>query len=529
MDKRIDPPSDSFKPQWSEDVKKAACAPSSRELGHRAKAYVRQILRALNESTDSEFAPIEKQLIASIAALGRVLVAYFLARSQERRSRNLQREFRKKGFARRRVQSRTVATWFGKVQFWRTYMTQGNGGGVCPLDRALGLTADAFSRSVVGIAARLATIVSYDRVTGLLLQFLAWSPSKTSVEHAVLGLGRYGEEWFAAKPAPIDDGDVLVVQIDGKAIPTATDGELRKRRSARKPTQFPDSPRHRGREARLRRGKRPRRKKGDKSKNGKVATVVVMYTLKTTITDEGELVRLGPINKEVYAAHRGRRHAFEVARREADKRGFGVGSGKTVQVLCDGDRVLQQYAEELFPDAVHTLDVFHALQYVWKAGCCLHEEGSDELELWYELVAKDLVYDGKVARLLEILDKELEKIPKTGPGNKGKRKRLAEAISYLEARVERMNYDWLDREDLELATGSVEGAVRYVVGERFDCAGMRWIKQRAERLLQLRCIELNGHWEEFTDFAYRRLLDETSESEQPPSMLLNARCLREAA
>ena len=50
----------------------------------------------------------------------------------------------------------------------------------------------------------------------------------------------------------------------------------------------------------------------------------------------------------------------------------------------------------------------------------------------------------------------------------------------------------------------IEGAVRYVIGERMDCSGMRWIPQRAEALLHLRCIELNGEWEQFFDWSYRR-------------------------
>ena len=37
--------------------------------------------------------------------------------------------------------------------------------------------------------------------------------------------------------------------------------------------------------------------------------------------------------------------------------------------------------------------------------------------------------------------------------------------------------------DLPIATGIVEGAVRYVIGERIDCSGMRWIPKRAEALL----------------------------------------------
>ena len=64
-----------------------------------------------------------------------------------------------------------------------------------------------------------------------------------------------------------------------------------------------------------------------------------------------------------------------------------------------------------------------------------------------------------------------------------------------------MHYDDYRREDLVLATGVIEGACRYVVKERLDCAGMRWTLQGAERLLQLRCIELNGDWEGFITWA----------------------------
>ena len=63
-----------------------------------------------------------------------------------------------------------------------------------------------------------------------------------------------------------------------------------------------------------------------------------------------------------------------------------------------------------------------------------------------------------------------------------------------------MNYAELRAQDLELGSGAVEGAVRYLVAQRFDCAGMRWIRERAEALLQLRAIEVNGHWEEFIAF-----------------------------
>jgi hypothetical protein len=63
-----------------------------------------------------------------------------------------------------------------------------------------------------------------------------------------------------------------------------------------------------------------------------------------------------------------------------------------------------------------------------------------------------------------------------------------------------MHYgEWM-KQDLVIASGQVEGAVRHLVGERLDCAGMRWIQAKAEAVLHLRCIELNGDWDKFVNW-----------------------------
>jgi hypothetical protein len=147
--------------------------------------------------------------------------------------------------------------------------------------------------------------------------------------------------------------------------------------------------------------------------------------------------------------------------------------------------------------------VIHALEYVWKAGRSFHREGSKALEDWVK-AHKARILDGGIKPILRELQKRLETFPKTGPGNKGKRARLAASLAYLSKRVDLMNYGWLLDQDLEISTGPVEGAVRYVIGQRFDAAGMRWITERSEALLQLRCIEINGHWDAFVRFVESR-------------------------
>ena len=93
-------------------------------------------------------------------------------------------------------------------------------------------------------------------------------------------------------------------------------------------------------------------------------------------------------------------------------------------------------------------------------------------------------------------------LPLTGPGMRGKRERLRSAIGYLDKRMDKMNYKSLLEQDLEVGSGAVEGAVKHLVGARFDFGGSRWIRERAEALLQLRCIDQNGDWESFIHFVH---------------------------
>lgn len=498
-----------FKDQFGEYAEQDAWKDrpaKSREIKERLFVELRGIVRSLDSSDDRSFLEAEGKVRSMVFILGRLLLAYFLTRRQEMSQLRLRRRA-PPGYRSGRPQPRLLGTFFGKVRYWRSYTRESGGSaGTYPLDIELGLTADGFSMLLLAMAARLATLVSFDQVGGLLLMFVSWSPAKRTIENTVLGLGRYTDEWFAAAPAPEGDGDVLVIQIDSKAAPTVTDSELKKRRGKRSRKPRAPSPRHRGRQKRKQRGSKTRRKKGDKSKNGRAATVVVMYTLKNGRNAKGETVLLGPINRWVYASFAPKRHAFAIARREADKRGFPKGCEKIVQIVTDGDEDLERYRREFFPDALHTLDIMHALEYVWKAGCCLYREGSSELERWFDR-KKSLLYEGQAKKLLADLTRRRRKIPRTGPGTKSKREKLTKVIDYLEKRLDMMEYDLLSAEDLEIASGSVEGAVKHLVGKRFDNGGMRWIRERAEPLLKLRAIEMNNQWDEFIRFVHKRVGD----------------------
>jgi hypothetical protein len=390
---------------------------------------------------------------------------------------------------------RTLKTGCGPVPYVRAFLLprRGGGPGVHPLDVALGLTRDAYTPPVIGWFCRSATRVSFRVASGLGAMFLGAAPPASAIAEWVPGLARPAYDYLGAGPLPEDDGEVLVIEIDGKAAPTATEQELARRRGPRvRHEPGCRCQRHRGRARRQRRGRKVRRKKGDKSKNGRSATLVVMYTSR-----RGEDGRLhGPVNKKVFGTFGSRRSALDRARAQATRRGFPPGTAKVVQIVIDGETCLGQRLRRLFRGATLTPDVRHAQEKLWDVGRWFHREGSAELAHWVEGL-EELLYEGHVRTLLRRLEQELRGVSPHGPGTKEKRQVLERVIGYLEARVKLMDYGRLRSDDLVIATGVVEGAARYVVGERLDNGGMRWIEGRAEAVLLLRCVEVNGDWEAF--------------------------------
>jgi hypothetical protein len=479
------------------------------EVKARIEQEVGELVTWVLSGQSLTFFAFEAQLVPKVLALGGLFVQLFLCMRHERfQAAHTDAE---PGYKQLGPHSRLLGTFFGKVRYWRTYFYR-KGAGYYPLDVELGLTGDGFSMVLRSYAARVATKVSYAQTVLLLTMFLRWSPVQESIEGMVLGLGRHTGAWFENAPAPEGDGEVLIIQIDSKATPTATEVELEKRRGKRAMNPHPGSQRHRGRAARQRRGSKKRRQKGDKAKNGKMATIVTMYTLRQSA--DGQLE--GPVNKKVYASYAPKRHAVAIARREANKRGFGPESGKLIQIVTDGDNDLERYIGEYFPEAEHTIDVYHVTEYLWEAGECLYKEGSAELSEWVE-EQKESLYAGRAADIVDEIDKRLVQFD---PGKPSTRQRLEKVRTYIAKRVDKMNYKQLRERDLEISSGAVEGAVNYVIARRFDCGGMRWIKERAEHLLQLRCIEVNDDWDAFIEFVH----DRTREQAQRERRNLPLKC-----
>ena len=499
---RICPPTPKEKP----DDRKTP--PTADELQQRLMDQAEELASYARDPRTAEhevaFKQFEQSIVRRVFDIGCTAVALFLAGCEARVRSRTPRWFIHKGrtFERKSPTDRRIMTWFGSVRYWRTYMLEknapGGGRGWFPLDQELGLTSDRFGFNMLSVVVRLATTLSFATAKSTAELFLPEVPATEVIEHATLGFGRFTTSWFEYAPPPEDDGDVLVVLVDSKGTPQATEDELALRRQPWKDRPRAASPRHRGRQNRGRRPKKKRRKPNDKSKNARMATMVVMYTLRT---DGIELH--GPINKWHYASFAPKKHAFAIAWREARKRGFNPDSDDRIQIITDGDPDLARYSKMFFPKAIHTLDIIHVTERLWKASACLFENGSEAQETWVEQ-QKDLLYSGRVTEVIGELRAQRKKLCRSQK-NKTRRDRLKDHIDYLKARVHMMNYHELVDEDLELGSGAVEGAVKHIIGKRCDQGGMRWIVERNEAVVQLRCIEVNGDWESFAAFVHDRI------------------------
>jgi hypothetical protein len=452
------------------------------------------------------FTTFERGLWSALLGLGRALVGLFLAR-QAARLRPTAYELGRVSYVLDVDKPRTteLGTRFGKVAFTRPVGRRTGWRSRCavdlPVDRELGLVG-GFSLETVTSMVFLCTLLSFETARRTFSAFCEWCPSPRAVLRMVDAVGEEARGFVEALPAPDDDGEILVIQVDGRGAPmigkvehqrrTRKRGTKKRRRSAR-------TNRRHARRARRREHPKKRRTSGQKSKNAKVAVLAVIYTLRKT--PEG---LEGPLNKRIIGTFRGHDELFRWLVPEAKKRGYGT---KRTLFAADGCNHIWRCQEKYLPDVDVCIDWYHVVEKLWEAGEALHGNSADPgaRAAWVERQKRRLRL-GRADLIIAELEAELETIPKSGPGNRGKRKRIADIATYLTNNIDRMHYDVLRSDDLDIGTGAAEGAVRNIVGMRLDGPGMRWGRERSELILQLRCIYASNLWPQFREYLDSRPL-----------------------
>jgi len=160
---------------------------------------------------------------------------------------------------------------------------------------------------------------------------------------------------------------------------------------------------------------------------------------------------------------------------------YGVFQSKEVLFISDGAVWCRQLKEDYFPEAIYVLDFWHLARNI---KVCLGAERQGLMSYLLSLAAR-----GKIELLLRAIG-EL-RVSSRDPTFKARLEDLMRYVSHNREGIENAS-----RIDF-YGSGPVEKAVDVTICRRFKKRGMSWYVHKANPLLALRLLKINGEWESY--------------------------------
>lgn len=433
---------------------------------------------------------VEFNLFRRLLALGALLLRlFFIHRAADRPSAPV---YGADGEELKYVDKRptTYFSVFGKIRFRRHYFHAPGQKGVCPLDAELSLPPRCYSDLLRDWAEYSATNESYTESLRSLKHIFGLSVSKQALETGVQEDAVDVETFYEQKetPSATREGSILVVQADGKGVPMKRDEPATKT-------------------ARL--------GKGQKRTKKKEAVVTAIYTIEPYYrtpqdvadalvpkqaqieqSDQSLPQRPVPVGKEVRATLEGKDIAFaRLSQRITQREGAHI---QHRVALTDGAEPLQNRMLALPSPFTLLLDIIHAVEYLWDAANALLGETHPQRTDW---VRERLLHI--LSGQTQIVIQELENVMNDTSLSPAQRDTLQTTIGYYRRNAPYMQYDQYLQNGWPIGTGVVEGACGHLVKDRMEQSGMRWTKQGAQSLLDLRAVRINDDWDAYQRFHRR--------------------------
>jgi hypothetical protein len=401
---------------------------------------------------------------------------------------------------------------FGKLAFPRHYFYRVGVGGQCPLDAALSLPERCYSDLLRDWLGYESTDSAYRESTSSVARILNLDLSVAALETVVRDdagdvAAFYDRPVEPAAPTPL--GNVLVVQADGKGVPMV-----------QPPTTTTP----------LRLGK------GQKRTKKKEAIVTSLYTIAPYVRTPQEVLaallhesspasparRPRPVHKELRACLDGKEAAVsKLAQRAALREGPHI----TDRVaLTDGAEPLQQQMLTQLAEYELVLDIIHATEYLWDTANALLGETNPDRTPWVTRGVEQ-VLSGQTSAVIT----RLEQIASEPGRSTAQVQALQKTAGYYRRNLPYMRYDAYLARGWPIGTGVVEGACGHLVKDRMEQAGMRWTKDGAQAILDLRAVRLTGDWDAYWQFHRHKQHERLYGTSAPPPGRIEAQVLQLAA
>ena len=220
---------------------------------------------------------------------------------------------------------------------------------------------------------------------------------------------------------------------------------------------------------------------GSTWRENKLGIVFSSDNIRTTINSKGE--KLHSIEKKEYTSYIGSAKEFKKYIFATSVKN-GYGKYETIVVIGDGATWIRNICDELFPDAIQILDLFHLSENTFKYAKAIFNNDEKKYKPWAENVIEKFKNGKKEEALEKIKEYEGAKLPKD----------TINLANYVNNNIDRINYAEYAEKGFYVGSGAIESGV--VLQKRLKLAGMRWNVQTAQYLLSLRAKFESDLWKE---------------------------------
>jgi hypothetical protein len=413
------------------------------------------------------------------------------------------------------MKSRPFLSSFGPVNIERTVYSAGNNQReYAPLDALLGLPEGKFSFLLQDFAQMLGVDLSWAKDREVLERLLGAKIPVSSLEdmnrRMAEGVPEYREQ--RESPPVEKEGAIFVASGDGKGI------------VMRKPQPQSETPAP---------SILPPATKGPKPGRKSMSIVGTLYSVdpyvrtpeqmleilfRETPRPKDEPPRPRPCGKHVWAAldedfvdedgkadtSSGLFTTFNWLSEEWQKR--DPQRDRPLVRLMDGEPRLWDMADLCLTTGGHrddadVLDIMHVADYLWDAAAALETHREHQEAFFYDKMGR--ILRGEVRAVITNLRLLATRRKLQGE----KRKTIIATCRYFETNADRMRYDEYLQKGYPIASGAVEGACRHLVKDRLERTGMRWVREGAQAMLNLRSLWINGEWDAYQEYYVNTELD----------------------
>jgi len=360
---------------------------------------------------------------------------------------------------------KTIVTVLGPMRLERAYYhCDCCGHGFCPRDIALHIGSSSLSDGVLRMVGTTAALVSFTETSELLHTLASVEVEAKQVERTAEALGR---DIDADEHAVVDCGTpmstTMYMGMDGTGLPMRS-GEVEGRA-----------------------GKQP--DGTAKTREAKLATVWSADGRDkdgTPVRDAGSVSYNAAIESAATSDTDGQLSQFaQRVEREAARRGFNAATRRVI--IGDGARWIWNMADELFPEAIQIIDLYHAKGTLSQLAKVLFGPTGELTEQWGKS-RRDELENGDIKAILRALQPHLRTC-----------KEACTCREYLLTNRHRLDYPRYRRMGLCTSSGVVEAGCKLAIGTRLKRAGMHWTVEGANAIMALRTYRLSGRYDGYWD------------------------------